>query len=258
MMRSSNPALSANVFLGMARSASGESMTLQGAVNKTLVLLMLLLISASYVWGKMVSPAAPMFGEVAPDPVAAVGPLMMLGLIGGTIVAFATIFVKKWAPITAPLYALLQGLAMGGISAVLERQFPGIVMQAVGLTFGTLFCMLMAYKSGLIQVTDKFRMGVVAATGAVMLIYVVNFVMSFFGSSIGMIHSSGMMGIGFSLVVVGIAALNLVMDFDFIERGADAGLPKYMEWYSAFGLMVTLVWLYLEMLRLLSKLNSRR
>lgn len=260
MMRSSNPALNANVFNSVDRPADGGVMTLQGTVNKTLMLLMLLLMTASYVWSRVSRPVAPMFGEAGlePDPMVAVGGLMMLGVFGGMIFAFVTIFKKSWAPVTAPIYALLEGLAIGGISAFFERQFPGIVIQAVGLTFGTLFCLLMAYKSGLIKVTENFKLGLFAATGAVCLIYLVNFVMGFFGASIGMIHSSGMMGIGFSLVVVGIAALNLVMDFDFIERGAEHGLPKYMEWYSAFGLMVTLVWLYLEMLRLLSKLNSRR
>lgn len=258
MMRSSNPALNAKAFSGMARTSADGAMTLQGTVNKTLTLLFLLVLSASYVWGKVMQPAAPMFGEEAPNMMASVGPLMMTGVFGGLIAAFVTIFKKEWAPITAPIYAVLEGLAIGGISAIFEMQYPGIVMQAVGLTFGTLFCLLMAYSSGLIKVTEKFKLGVVAATGAVFLIYVVNMVMGLFGASIGMIQSNSMVGIGFSLVVVGIAALNLVMDFDFIEKGSEMGLPKYMEWYGAFGLMVTLVWLYLEMLRLLGKLNSRR
>lgn len=258
MIRSGNPALNAKVFQHVESPGLGGTMTLQGTVNKTMAMLFLLVITASYVWGKVLQPAAPTFGEEAPNVMATVGPLMMLGVFGGFMVALITIFKKQWAPVTAPLYALLEGLAIGGISAIFEQQFPGIVIQAVGLTFGTLFCLLMAYKSGLIKVTENFKLGVVAATGAVCLIYLLNFVMGFFGASIGMIHSSGMVGIGFSLVVVGIAALNLVMDFDFIEKGSEMGLPKYMEWYGAFGLMVTLIWLYLEMLRLLAKLNSRR
>lgn len=174
------------------------------------------------------------------------------------IVGFVTIFKKEWAPVTAPAYALCEGLFIGGISAIFEMRFPGIVMQAVALTFGTLFCLLMAYKSGVIKATENFKLGIVAATGAICVIYLVSFVMGFFGASIPMIHSSGPMGIIFSLVVVTIAALNLVLDFDFIEKGATMGIPKYMEWYAAFGLVVTLVWLYIEILRLLAKLQSRR
>jgi len=147
---------------------------------------------------------------------------------------------------------------VGGISARFESMFPGIVIQAVGLTFTTLFSLLMAYKSGWIRVTENFRLMVVAATGGICCLYLVNFAMSFFGARIPYIHESGLIGIGFSLFVVGIASANLVMDFDFIEKGAERGAPKFMEWYGAFGLMVTLVWLYLEILRLLAKLNSRR
>jgi uncharacterized YccA/Bax inhibitor family protein len=160
--------------------------------------------------------------------------------------------------VTGPIYALLEGLFLGGISAVLNAQMPGIVIQAVGLTFGTLACLLVAYRTGIIKAAENFKLGVVAATGGICLLYMVSIVMGFFGGSIPMIHSSSPMGIGFSLFVVVIAALNLVLDFDFIEQGAEHGAPKYMEWYAAFGLMVTLVWLYLEILRLLAKLNSRR
>jgi uncharacterized YccA/Bax inhibitor family protein len=165
------------------------------------------------------------------------------------------VFKKEWSAVTAPIYALLQGFVVGGLSAFYEAQFPGIVIQAVGLTFGTLFCLLMAYKFGLIKATENFKLGIVAATGAIALLYLVNIVMSMFGKPIGFIHDSGMLGIIFSVVVVVIAALNLVLDFDFIENGAENGAPKYMEWYGAFGLTVTLVWLYLEILRLLAKLR---
>ena len=183
---------------------------------------------------------------------------MMVGLIGGMIVAFVTIFKKTWAPVTAPLYAVLEGFALGGISAILEATYEGIVIQAVALTFGTAGCLLIAYKSGVIKATENFRLGVVAATGGVMLIYLATYILGFFGIAIPYIHENGLIGIGFSLVVVVIAALNLVLDFDFIEKGAEHGAPKYMEWYAAFGLMVTLIWLYIEILRLLSKLNSRK
>ena len=188
---------------------------------------------------------------------AAVNGLMMLGLLGGFIIAMVTVFKRQWAGLTAPAYALLQGLALGGISAMFELQYPGIVIQAVGLTFGTLAVLLLAYKTGLIKPTENFRLMIVAATGGIALLYLVSFVMGFFGSSVGFIHSNGLFGIGFSLFVVAIAALNLVLDFDFIEAGAEQGAPKYMEWYGAFSLMVTLVWLYLEILRLLAKLRSR-
>lgn len=259
MMRTANPALNANVFSQVGRSTTGGTMTLQGTVNKTFVLLALLVMSASWVWGKVVQPTPLLDGlEGASGGIpSAVSGLMMLGIFGGLIVAMITIFKKEIAGITAPIYAILEGLFLGGISAIFEMNYPGIVIQAVALTFGTLFCLLAAYKSRLIKVTENFKLGVVAATGAICMIYLVSFVMSFFGSSIPMIHSSGLMGIGFSLFVITIAALNLVLDFDFIERGSEMGAPKYMEWYGAFGLVVTLVWLYIEILRLLSKLARR-
>lgn len=180
-------------------------------------------------------------------------PLLWVGVIGGFVAALVTIFFKKASPIMAPIYALLEGLAIGGISAFYEVKFPGIVIQAVGLTFGTLFCLLAAYKSGLIRATENFKLGVVAATGSIALLYLVDMALMFFGKPIGFIHDGGTFGILFSVVVVVIAALNLVLDFDFIESGVEGGSPKYMEWYAAFGLLVTLVWLYLEILRLLSK-----
>ena len=182
---------------------------------------------------------------------------MIFGLIGGFIAAMVTIFKPTAANISAPIYALLQGLAIGGISAMYESAFDGIVMQAVALTFGTLAALLLAYKSGLIKPTENFRLMLFAATGGIFVLYLVSFIMSFFGSSIGFIHSNSLMGIGFSLVVVAVAALNLVLDFDFIEQAAEQGAPKYLEAYGAFSLMVTLIWLYLEILRLLSKLYSR-
>ena len=222
-------------------------MTVNGTVNKTGIMLLLLIAGATYTWSEF------MAGNVD-----AMSLWMMVGLIGGMIVAFVTIFKKTWAPVTAPLYAVLEGFALGGISAMLEATYEGIVIQAVALTFGTAGCLLIAYKSGVIKATENFRLGVVAATGGVMLIYLATYILGFFGIAIPYIHENGLIGIGFSLVVVVIAALNLVLDFDFIEKGAEHGAPKYMEWYAAFGLMVTLIWLYIEILRLLSKLNSRK
>ena len=243
-MRSGNPFLGDKSFDLVER---GEArMTLMGTVNKTAILLALTLISALWVWNK--------YYELQ-DP-ASILPLMWIGIIGGLVLAFVTILAKKAAPYTAPCYALLEGLALGGISAFYETRYPGIVIQGVGLTFGTLACLLLAYRTGLVKATENFKLGVVAATGAIALLYVVNLVMGMFGHSMGFIHEGGTVGILFSLVVVTVAALNLVLDFDFIEQGVAAGSPKYMEWFGAFGLLVTLVWLYLEMLRLLSKLRK--
>ena len=241
-MRSGNPVLTTKSF---EVAPTGERMTIGGTVNKTAILLALVLITAIYTWGRFYSTQDP----------TAVLPLVWTGGIGGLVVAFVTVFKKEWAGVTAPLYGLLEGFVVGGISAIFEAKFPGIVIQAVGLTLGTLACLLMAYKSGLIKPTENFKLGVVAATGGIALVYLVSMVMSMFGKPIGFIHDSGTFGILFSAFVVVIAALNLVLDFDFIEAGAEAGAPKYMEWYGAFGLTVTLVWLYLEMLRLLAKLR---
>ena len=175
----------------------------------------------------------------------------------GLVLALVTVFKHTWSPVTAPMYAVAEGLFLGALSAVFEARYPGIVVQAVMLTFGTLFALLMVYRSGLIKVTENFKLGVFAATGGIMLIYLAGFVLSFFSIRIPYIHESGLIGIGFSLFVVVIASLNLVLDFDFIEKAAEQGVPKYMEWYAGFGLIVTLIWLYIEFLRLLSKLRDR-
>ncbi len=250
-MRSGNPVLGENTFLdvgsGQVVTGSAQAMTLNGTVGKTGLLLVLLVAAAAFTWDKA-------SGALGPG---AALPWLMTGAIGGLVVALITVFKKEWSPVTAPAYALLEGLFIGGFSAMMEQRFPGIALQAVGLTFGTLASLLVAYRSGLIRVTENFKLGVVAATGGIALLYIVDIAMGFFGHSVSFIHQSGMLGIGFSVVVVIIAALNLVLDFDFIERGVEQGAPKYMEWFAAFGLMVTLVWLYLEILRLLSKLNSR-
>jgi uncharacterized YccA/Bax inhibitor family protein len=251
-MRSGNPALKDSTFLdlgsGTVVRGDAGTMTLNGTVNKTAFLLVLTLAAALYPWSMyFANPGAPMVGALA-----------LGGAIGGLVVAIVTMFKKTWSPVTAPLYALLEGLFIGGISAFFEARYPGIVMQAVALTFGTLGALLLAYRSGLIRATENFKLGVFAATGAIALLYLVNMGMRLFGlEGMAFIHESGTMGIIFSLVVVVIAALNLVLDFDFIESGVEARAPKYMEWYAAFGLLVTLVWLYLEILRLLSKLQSR-
>ena len=245
--RSGNPALNDNTFRNEGR-VIGQTMTLQGTVNKTGLLLSILVLTAMYTWNLFFQTGNP----------AAVMPIATGGAIGGLILALVTIFKKTWSPITAPIYAALEGLFLGGISAIFEYQYPGIVIQATGLTLGTLASLLILYKLGIIQPTENFRLMIVSATMGIAVLYFISMIMNMFGSTgIGFIHSNGLFGIGFSLFVVAIAALNLVLDFDFIGQGAEMGAPKYMEWFGAFTLMVTLIWLYLEMLRLLAKLRSR-
>ena len=245
--RSGNPALSDSTFRSEGR-AVGQTMTLQGTVNKTGILLGILVLTAVYTWNLFFQTGNP----------AAVMPIATGGAIGGFVLALITIFKKAWSPYTAPMYAALEGLFLGGISAIFEYQYPGIVIQATGLTLGTLASLLVLYKLGIIKPTENFRLMIVSATMGIAVLYLISMIMNMFGSSgIGFIHSNGLFGIGFSLFVVAIAALNLVLDFDFIEQGSEMGAPKYMEWFGAFSLMVTLIWLYLEMLRLLAKLRSR-
>jgi len=249
-MRSGNPALTVDTFQKVRPyDDTDHVMTLQGTVNKSAILLFLVLITSGWTWHLY-------YQAPDPDP-AVVTPWMIVGLVGGLIFALITIFKMEWAPITAPIYALLEGFVIGGLSAIAEAQFPGIVLQAVGLTFGTLLALLIAYTSRLVKATENFKLGIVAATGGIFLVYMATIVLGFFGVSVPYIHGNGLIGIGFSVFVVIIAALNLVLDFDFIESGADQGAPKYMEWYGAFGLMVTLIWLYIEILRLLMKIRGR-
>lgn len=248
-MRTANPALNEKVFSRVGTPATAaEAMSIQGTVNKSVLMLVLVLLTAGWTWNRY----------FAAGDLAAIAPWTLGGALGGFVVAMVTIFKKSWAPVTAPIYALLEGLLLGGLSAIFEAQYPGIVIQAVGLTFGTLLALLAAYKSGIIRVTERFRLGVVAATGGIALIYVASMLLGFFGVNVPYIHESGVIGIGFSVFVVIVAALNLVLDFDLIETGAERSLPKYMEWYAAFALMITLIWLYIEILRLLAKLQRRR
>lgn len=254
-MRSGNPALKDSTFLDLGTGTlvrgSSEAMSLNGTVNKTALLLVVTLAAAMFTWAQTAAAIA------AGNP-GAIMPWVLGGAIGGFVVALVTVFKKQWAPVTAPAYAVLEGLFLGAVSAMFELRYPGIVMQAVGLTFGTLAALLLAYRSGLIKATENFKLGVVAATGGIMLLYLINIGMRLFGfEGMGFIHEGSTIGILFSVGVVIVAALNLVLDFDFIENGVEQGAPKYMEWYAAFGLLVTLIWLYLEILRLLSKLQSR-
>lgn len=249
-MRTGNPALNEKTFQSFYTEAgpAAQTMTIQGTAWKTLFLLVLCAATAGYT-----------FNRVLASDMATAMPLVLGGAIGGLIVAFITAFVPRWAGVTAPLYALLEGLFLGGISGIYELRSDGsgIVLQAISATFGTLFALLLAYQSGWIRATENFKLGVFAATGGICLLYFVSFVLSMFHVSVPFINQPSLIGIGFSVFVVIVAALNLVLDFDFIEEASKRGAPKYMEWYGAYGLMVTLVWLYLEILRLLSKLNSR-
>jgi uncharacterized YccA/Bax inhibitor family protein len=247
MLRTGNPALKESTFSSYksAVHTPAETMTLNGTVHRTFFLLCLVVTTASFTWGQLyTNPGLVM-------------PLMWAGVIGGLVAALVTCFKQEWSAVSASIYALCEGLFVGGISALAEMQFPGIVLQAVGLTFGTLFALLGAYRSGLIKPTENFKLGVAAATGGIAMVYLVSLIMGLFGMSVPMIHQGGLWGIGFSLFVVVIAALNLVLDFDFIEQGVEYGAPKHMEWYAAFGLVVTLIWLYIEILRLLIKMRSQ-
>lgn len=247
-MQTANPVLSNKTFDGLSGFASQDStMTVGGTVNKTGVLLACALAGAAWTWSRfsMANPAAVM-------------PYLLGGGIAGFVLALITTFKMSWAPITAPLYALAEGLLLGGLSAMVEAKYPGIAMQAVAMTFGTLACMLLAYRTGVIRATERFKLGVIAATGAIFVVYLVSWLLSMFGfHALAFLNGNGLIGIGVSVVIAGVAALNLILDFDLIETGAQSGAPKYMEWYGAFALMVTLVWLYIEILRLLSKLRSR-
>ena len=240
--RSGNPALSSKTFNRSNVDNLDNVMTLDGTVNKTAISLLILLVSAFYTFDK---------GNTS---------FIWLGFIAGFILALITIFKKPWAPYTVPLYAVFEGLALGGISAIYDGIYGGIVQQAVFLTFGIFLALLFAYKTKVIKPTENFKLGLFAATGGIFVFYLISFILSFFGVDVSILNptNGGMMSIGFSIFVVIIASLNLVLDFDFIEHGAEVGSPKYMEWYGAFGLLVTLIWLYLEILKLLSKLYSNR
>jgi uncharacterized YccA/Bax inhibitor family protein len=251
---SSNPAFSQDMFSGYdqvygAPRTRSTVTTVQGTVGKTFLLLAIMSFTALWSWNAVAS------GTFRYE-------LAIFSAIGGFIVAMITIFKPTASPVTAPIYAALEGVFLGALSQVIEMRFharyPGIALQAVGLTCGTLFMMLFVYQTGLIRVTEKLKAGIITATGALALFYLVTMLMRMFGAQMPLVWSSSLPGIGFSLFVIGLAAFNLLLDFDFIEKAAYAGAPKYMEWYGAFGLILTLVWLYLEILRLLQKLADRR
>ena len=250
--KSSNPVFKERVFQ-KDYATSSEVMTVNGTVNKTALMLLLVVAAAVFTWNKF-------FNAINVNPEAgfsAVIPWLVIGGIGGLVTALITVFRQKSAGITAPLYAVFEGLLLGGLSAIFESMYDGVVMRAVALTLAVFMAMLFFYRSGIIKVTQKFMLGVFAATAGIALVYFVSFIAGMFGAQLSFLYGNSNLSIGISLVVVVVAALNLVLDFSFIEKASEAGAPKYMEWYGAFGLMVTLIWLYLEILRLLSKLASR-
>lgn len=248
-MRSSNPALMTNPFTQQSETViNTQVMSVSGTVNKTALLLLLVFLPGAWVWRS--------FYLSGQDP-AAIQTWMWIGVWGGLAFSLITIFKKNWAPFTAPLYAAMEGLFLGGISAIFEQAYPGIVLQAISLSLATFTMMLVAYQTGWIQPTERFKWGIVGATGAIAVVYLIAMILSLFHIDVSFITGSGLFSILFSVIVVGIAALNFILDFDLIQQGARVGAPKYMEWYGAFALMVTLVWLYIEMLRLLAKINER-
>jgi len=249
LYKSGNPTLTEKSFRNTEYIDYNNSMTVRGTLNKFGFMFLMLMGTAFYSWKEF-------------NQGGNVQPLLLGGLFGGLVVALVIIFKKEWAPYLAPLYALLEGLFLGAVSAYYNEAFaakmPNIVMNAVGLTFGTAIGMYLLYSFKIIQATQKFRAVIVTATAGIAIFYLIALVLRMFGVQMAFLHEGSAMGIGFSLVVVAIAALNLILDFDMIEKGTAAGAPKYMEWYGAFGLMVTIVWLYLEILRLLSKLAGRK
>lgn len=249
IFKSSNPALGEKVFREINITDASQVMTVRGTMNKLGLMMIFLMAGAFYTWSGF-SKGQNM------------QPLMLVGAIGGFIVAMVIIFKKEWAPYLAPAYAILEGLFLGAISAMFSYAFadkmPNIITNAVGLTIGTGVAMFLLYNFRVIKVTEKFKSIVFTATAGIAIFYLITMVLRMFGVALPFMHDSSPLGIGISLFIVCIAALNLLMDFDMIEKGAAAGAPKYMEWYGAFGLIVTLVWLYLEILRLLSRFASSK
>lgn len=248
--KSSNPTFSDRILRDYSYADADRTMTVQGAVNKVILLMALVIAGAAFTWSKFMVQAETGQGIVQG--------WMIGGSVAGFILALVISFKKELAPFLSPIYAVCEGLCIGALSAYFELMFPGLVMRAVVLTFGVLFAMLFLYKTRMIQATQRFRAIVLAATIGIAVAYLATFIIGLFGVRTTFMFGGGALGIVISLVIVVVAALNLILDFDFVEKGADAGLPAYFEWYSAFGLMVTLIWLYIEILRLLAILASSR
>ena len=253
IFKSGNPTLTEKMFdksMHLEANLQG-TMSVRGAINKFGFLMLMVLAGAGYSWH--------LFEEGQTGQLTT---LMMVGIIGGLITAVAISFKPNWAAYLAPLYGLLEGLFIGAISAMLNeafaKKYPGLVMQAVGLTFGVAIAMFLLYNFRVIKATEKFKSVIIASTLGIGIFYFLTIVLGWFGVNVTFMYDSSMLSIGISLFVVAIAALNLILDFDMIERGAEMGAPKFMEWYGAFALLVTLVWLYMEILRLLSKLGNNK
>ena len=248
LFKSGNPTLTDKIFSRSLTDTQVGVMSVRGTINKFGFLFLMVLASAAFVWHAYYQGQNVM-------------PYLWGGMIGGLILALVIIFKRSWAGFLAPLYGLVEGLFIGAISAIINEAFiesyPGIIMQAVALTFGTAISMFLLYNFGVIKATERFKSIIFTATAGIGIFYLIALGLRMFGIDIPFLHEGGIMGIGFSLFVIAIAALNLIIDFDMIEKGAEMGAPKYMEWYCAFGLLVTIVWLYIEILRLLSKLGSR-
>ena len=253
IFKSGNPTLTQKMF---DKSASIEAdmqgtMSVRGTINKFGFLMVMIIAGAAYNWHLFEDGNRGLMTT-----------LMMVGIFGGLIAAIAISFKPNWAGYLAPLYGLLEGLFIGGISAILNAAFaekyPGLIMQAVGLTFGVAIAMFLLYNFRIIRATEKFKSVIFTATLGIGIFYLLTMVLRLFGVNVGFMYDSSLLSIGISLFIVAIAALNLILDFDMIEQGAERGAPKFMEWYGAFGLLVTLVWLYLEILRLLSKLGNNK
>lgn len=252
LFKSGNPTLAENKFKSTVLDqvvSPDNAMTVNGTLQKFGFLFLMVLSTAFYAWKE--------YAEGGTNALT----FIYVGAFGGLGVAILLMFKKEWAPYLAPLYALLEGLFVGAISAYYSNAFaavaPGIVLNAVGLTFGTAIAMYLLYSFKIIKATEKFKSVIITATAGIAIFYLIAIALGFFGIQIPFLHEGSAIGIGFSVFVVALAALNLILDFDMIERGAELGAPKYMEWYGAFGLLVTIVWLYLEILRLLSKISKR-
>jgi uncharacterized YccA/Bax inhibitor family protein len=252
IFKSGNPTLTEKMFdKSTAVMAENQGvMSVRGAINKFGFLMLMVIAGAAYNWQ--------LFQELKQSTMTI---LMMVGAIGGFVIALGITFKPNWAAYLAPAYGLLQGLFIGGISAIMnkvfEAKYPGLVMQAVGLTFGVALAMFLLYNFRIIKATEKFKSVIIASTLGIGIFYLITMVLNMFGVNVSFMHDSSLLSIGISLFVVAIASMNLILDFDMIEQGAERGAPKFMEWYGAFGLLVTIVWLYIEMLKLLSKLGSR-
>lgn len=251
LFQSGNPTLSQKIFNRTAQDISGEVMTVRGSINKFGFLLFMVIGGAAYTWH--------LYYNLAQDTATM---FMWIGLIGGIISGIAISFKPTWAPYLAPAYGLLEGFFLGGISAMFNAMFaakyPGLIMQAVGLTFGVAIAMFLLYNFKVLKATERFKSVIISATVGIGIFYLISIVLRMFGVDMPFMYDSSALGIGISLFIVAIAALNLILDFDMIERGAEAGAPKYMEWYGAFGLLVTIVWLYIEILKLLSRFANRK